>query len=87
MEARCLMLLVQRQQQRRVRVLLWMMLRRSQARRQELLWCIRVVVSARLWLQLRMRRGLLVDRSMHRLWPARLRRTEPTHDTEASTRV
>ena len=81
------MLRVRRHRRRRVRVLLWMMLRRSQARRQELLWCIRAVVSARLWMQLRTRRRLLVDRSMHRLWPVRLRRMEPTHDTEASTKV
>ena len=81
------MLRVQRHRRRRVRALLWMMLQRSQARRQELLWCIRVVVSARLWLQLRMRRRLLVDRRMLRLLLVRLRRLEPTHDTEASTRV
>ena len=87
MGARCLMLRVQRHRRRRVRALLWMMLQRSQARRQELLWCIRVVVSARLWLQLRMRRRLLVDRRMLRLLLVRLRRLEPTHDTEASTRV
>ena len=51
------------------------------------LWCIRVVVSARLWLQRSKLQGMRVDLRMHRLELARLQRQELTHDTEASTRV
>ena len=87
MEARCQMRRVQRHRQRRMRVLLWTMLQRLLVRRQVRLWCIREVVSVgRRQLQ-SMLLEMLVAHRMHSLVLVRLREREPTHDTEAGTRV
>ena len=87
MEARCQMRRVQRHRQRRMRVLLWTMLQRLLVRRQVRLWCIREVVSVRRRQLQSMLLEMLVAHRMHSLVLVRLREREPTHDTEASTRV
>ena len=51
------------------------------------LWCIREVVSGRLLRRLSMQLAMLVDHRMLSLVLVRQREREPTHDTEASTRV
>ena len=86
-EGRHLMRRVRQHRQRRMRVLLWTMLQRSQVRRLVLLWCTRAVVSVRRRQLQRTLLEMLVDRRMPSLVLVRQRRREPTHDTEASTRV
>ena len=81
------MLLVRQHRQPRTLAHLWTRLRRLQVRRRVRLWCILEVVSVRLLLRRSMLPEMLVDHGMRSLVLGRLREKEPTHDTEASTRV
>ena len=87
MEALCLMRQVQQHRQPRMRVRLWTRQLRLLVRRLVRLWCIREVVSGRLVRLRSMQLEMLVDQRMLSLVLVRLREREPTHDTEASTRV